>query len=436
MVSGRYVKKRFEPVNTKIVGLHKDGYGITDDPRLCVHGALAGEDVTALPFTRKKQKIFAKTTEIHKASDDRCEPMCSVAADCGGCSLQHYDPLAQIKHKQSFLFDTLADTQPSGYFPPLTGPVSHYRAKGRLGVKYVDKKERVLVGFREKLKPYITEATNCYVLKKPVSDLLESLARLIEGFSDPRTLPQIEVAMGDADAALVFRHLNDLDLNDLEQLKSFGAAHQLHVYLQPGNLATVHKIWPADGIERLEYALPDFDLTFEFHPMDFTQINPEINRKMVAKAIEYLDVNDADCVFDAFCGIGNFSLAVARRAKHVIGIEASIPSVERAKVNAAKNALHNTEFHVADLFAEGLDIPALQQANKVLLDPPRSGAFEVCKKLASSKVERVVYVSCNPETLARDAEILVASGYQFEGAGVIDMFPHTTHVESIACFSR
>lgn len=430
------MKKRFEPVNTKIVGLHKDGYGITDDPRLCVHGALAGEDVTALPFTRKKQKIFAKTTEIHKASDDRCEPMCSVAADCGGCSLQHYDPLAQIKHKQSFLFDTLADTQPSGYFPPLTGPVSHYRAKGRLGVKYVDKKERVLVGFREKLKPYITEATNCYVLKKPVSDLLESLARLIEGFSDPRTLPQIEVAMGDADAALVFRHLNDLDLNDLEQLKSFGAAHQLHVYLQPGNLATVHKIWPADGIERLEYALPDFDLTFEFHPMDFTQINPEINRKMVAKAIEYLDVNDADCVFDAFCGIGNFSLAVARRAKHVIGIEASIPSVERAKVNAAKNALHNTEFHVADLFAEGLDIPALQQANKVLLDPPRSGAFEVCKKLASSKVERVVYVSCNPETLARDAEILVASGYQFEGAGVIDMFPHTTHVESIACFSR
>jgi 23S rRNA (uracil1939-C5)-methyltransferase len=436
MVSGRYVKKRFEPVNTKIVGLHKDGYGITDDPRLCVHGALAGEDVTALPFTRKKQKIFAKTTEIHKASDDRCEPMCPVAADCGGCSLQHYDPLAQIKHKQSFLFDTLADTQPSGYFPPLTGPVSHYRAKGRLGVKYVDKKERVLVGFREKLKPYITEATNCYVLKKPVSDLLESLARLIEGFSDPRTLPQIEVAMGDADAALVFRHLNDLDLNDLEQLKSFGAAHQLHVYLQPGNLATVHKIWPADGIERLEYALPDFDLTFEFHPMDFTQINPEINRKMVAKAIEYLDVNDADCVFDAFCGIGNFSLAVARRAKHVIGIEASIPSVERAKVNAAKNALHNTEFHVADLFAEGFDIPALQQANKVLLDPPRSGAFEVCKKLASSKVERVVYVSCNPETLARDAEILVASGYQFEGAGVIDMFPHTTHVESIACFSR
>lgn len=430
------MKKRFEPVNTKIVGLHKDGYGITDDPRLCVHGALAGEDVTALPFTRKKQKIFAKTTEIHKASDDRCEPMCSVAADCGGCSLQHYDPLAQIKHKQSFLFDTLADTQPSGYFPPLTGPVSHYRAKGRLGVKYVDKKERVLVGFREKLKPYITEATNCYVLKKPVSDLLESLARLIEGFSDPRTLPQIEVAMGDADAALVFRHLNDLDLNDLEQLKSFGAAHQLHVYLQPGNLATVHKIWPADGIERLEYALPDFDLTFEFHPMDFTQINPEINRKMVAKAIEYLDVNDADCVFDAFCGIGNFSLAVARRAKHVIGIEASIPSVERAKVNAAKNALHNTEFHVADLFAEGFDIPALQQANKVLLDPPRSGAFEVCKKLASSKVERVVYVSCNPETLARDAEILVASGYQFEGAGVIDMFPHTTHVESIACFSR
>ncbi|MDG1204012.1 MAG: 23S rRNA (uracil(1939)-C(5))-methyltransferase RlmD [Pseudomonadales bacterium] len=430
------MKKRFEPVNTKIVGLHKDGYGITDDPRLCVHGALAGEDVTALPFTRKKQKIFAKTTEIHKASDDRCEPMCSVAADCGGCSLQHYDPLAQIKHKQSFLFDTLADTQPSGYFSPLTGPVSHYRAKGRLGVKYVDKKERVLVGFREKLKPYITEATNCCVLKKPVSDLLESLARLIEGFSDPRTLPQIEVAMGDADAALVFRHLNDLDLNDLEQLKSFGAAHQLHVYLQPGNLATVHKIWPADGIERLEYALPDFDLTFEFHPMDFTQINPEINRKMVAKAIEYLDVNDADCVFDAFCGIGNFSLAVARRAKHVIGIEASIPSVERAKVNAAKNALHNTEFHVADLFAEGLDIPALQQANKVLLDPPRSGAFEVCKKLASSKVERVVYVSCNPETLARDAEILVASGYQFEGAGVIDMFPHTTHVESIACFSR
>ena len=430
------MKKRFEPVNTKIVGLHKDGYGITEDPKLCVHGALAGEEVTALPFTRKKQKIFAKTTAVLEASVDRCVPMCPVAADCGGCSLQHYDPQAQIEHKQTFLVDTLADTQPASYFPPLTGTVSHYRAKGRLGVKYVDKKERVLVGFREKLKPYITETTNCFVLRKPVSDLLEPLARLIESLSDPRTLPQIEVAIGDANAALVFRHLNELDDNDLERLKAFGAAHELHVYLQPGNLETVHKLWPADGIERLQYALPDFDLTFDFHPMDFTQINPEINRKMVAKAIEYLDVNDADCVFDAFCGIGNFSLAMARRAKHVIGIEASIPSVERAKSNAVKNSLHNTEFYVADLFAEGPDMPALQQANKVLLDPHRSGAFEVCKKLASSKVERVVYVSCNPETLARDAEILVAGGYQFDGAGVIDMFPHTTHVESIACFSK
>lgn len=430
------MKKRFEPINTTIVSLHKDGYGVTDDPRLCVHGALAGEEVTALPFTRKKRKTFAKTTEVLKASDKRCIPICPVAADCGGCSLQHFDPQAQIEHKQTFLQDALGETQPEKYFDPLTGPVSHYRAKGRLGVKYVEKKERVLVGFREKMKPYITETENCFVLRKPIADLLEPLARLTEGLSDPRSLPQIEVAMGDENSALVFRHLNDLVDSDLELLKSFGETHQLHIYLQPGNLDTVHKIWPADGIERLEYALPAFDLTFEFHPMDFTQINPDINRKMVAKAIEYLGVNSNDCIFDAFCGIGNFSLAIARQALHVIGIESSISSVERAKSNAQRNSLNNVEFHVADLFSEGLDIPALQQANKVLIDPPRSGALEVCKKLASSKVERVVYVSCNPETLARDAEILVASGYQFQGAGVIDMFPHTTHVESIACFSR
>ena len=429
-------RKVFEPLQITTGPLQTGGYCAAEsDPRLLVYGSLPGEEMMAMPFTRKQRKTFARPTEIQTTSSDRVAAPCSVADLCGGCSLQHMDPLAQVTFKQSQVELEFGDTGPKTWYPPLLGEVGHYRAKARLGVKYVDKKAKVLVGFREKLKPYIVETDQCYVLKKPVGDLLGELAELISQLSVVRDIPQIEVAMGDDIIALVFRNLQPLTEADEAALALFAKQRSLHVYLQPGKPDSITKLFPADGNPYLEYHLPQFDVRYQFLPLDFTQVNPAINQKMVAKAIELLDLKSTDIVFDGFCGIGNFSLALARQVQRVIGVESSEPSVERARFNADLNGITNCIFIAEDLFSESLDISGFQEVNKVLIDPPRSGAEALCKRLASRKVERVVYVSCNPVTLARDAKILVSNGYCFDGAGVIDMFPHTTHIESIASFS-
>ncbi len=427
--------KNFDPVEIEIAGLHAEGYGTTEDEQVAVLGALAGEAVVAEPYARKRRKKIYKTISVANSNPDRVNPLCAAADKCGGCSLQHLDPAAQISFKHEHLVSLLADNSPKKWLKPLTGPVSSYRSKARLGVKFVEKKGKVLVGFREKMKPYIAEIENCCVLRESVGERISALATLVEQLSVCRALPQIEVAVGDSETALVFRHLENLNDEDLELFQRFGVENNISIYLQPGNEQSVHKIFPSDGNERLIYSLPEFQLEFDFHPMDFIQINQSINRRMIPLAIELLALKPEDNVFDAFCGIGNFSLPLATIASSVLGIEASSSSVLRAAENADRNGIKNATFIAADLFAEGLDIPGLQGINKVLLDPPRSGAEEVCKKLATHKVERLVYVSCNPVTLARDAKLLVESGYQFENAGVIDMFPHTNHVESIACFS-
>jgi len=434
------VKKAFQPSRVKINSLHIDGYGVTDESKLSVFGALAGEELTVMPFSKRKRKVFAKTTEVHVASPHRVIPVCDAAGFCGGCSLQHFESTAQIEYKHQYLVDTLVEAlgkQPVNYyFPPMTGPVINYRSKGRLGVKFVEKKNRVLVGFREKMKPYISDMSDCSVLRDSVSSLLPKLQELITALSVVKSLPQIEFAAGDEDTALVFRHLEALNEGDMFLLKKFGADNQVAIYLQPSDLDSVWKLFPSGGKERLHYALPDFDLKYSFHPLDFTQVNLQINRKMVQMAIDLLELKSQDRVFDAFCGIGNFSLALARKSKQVMGIEGSNTCVARAIENAEQNGIINCDFQARDLFVESLDIPGLEAINKVLLDPPRSGALEVCKKLARTQVERVVYVSCNPVTLARDAAILIENGFILDGAGVIDMFPHTTHVESIACFIK
>ncbi len=427
--------KNFDPVEIETLGLHTEGYGTTLDEKVVVLGALSEETVIAEPYAKKRRKHIYKTINVVRSNADRVEPECAAADKCGGCSLQHFDPVAQIGFKHKHLVSLLDETMPNGWLQPLEGPVSAYRSKARLGVKFVEKKGKVLVGFREKMKPYIAEITSCGVLRASVGERIDALAKLVEQLSVCRSLPQIEVAVGDTETALVFRHLEALVDDDLALFKRFGAEHSVSIYLQPGNEQSVHKVFPADGHERLSYSLPEFDLVFDFHPMDFIQINQTINRRMIGLAIELLALQPEDNVFDAFCGIGNFSLPLATIARSVIGIEASVSSVQRAGENADRNGIKNTTFIAADLFAESPDIPGLQSVNKVLLDPPRSGAEEVCKKLASHKVERLVYVSCNPVTLARDAKILIESGYCLEKAGVIDMFPHTNHVESIACFS-
>tara|TARA_R110002073_G_scaffold27872_10_gene89221 strand:+ start:632 stop:1930 length:1299 start_codon:yes stop_codon:yes gene_type:complete len=429
-------RKVFEPIVVSTTELQGGGYCAAEsDSRLLVYGSLPGEEMTVMPFTRKQRKTFARPIEITKHSPIRVTAPCAVADLCGGCSLQHMDPTAQIEFKQSQVELEFTDNQPNVWYPPLLGDVDHYRAKARLGVKYVDKKDKVLVGFREKLKPYIVETDSCHVLKAPIGDMLSDLALLIEGLSIPREIPQIEVAMGDEITALVLRHLAPLTVEDETALARFAKQKQLHIYLQPGKPDSIQKLYPDDGNPFLEYSLPEFDVQYQFLPLDFTQVNPSINRQMIPRAVALLELKKSDIVFDGFCGIGNFSLAMARQVERVIGVESSEPSVERARHNADRNGITNCVFIAADLFAESLEIRGFQEVNKVLLDPPRTGAEALCKKLASRKVERVVYVSCNPVTLARDAKILVQSGYRFDGAGVIDMFPHTTHVESIASFS-
>jgi 23S rRNA (uracil1939-C5)-methyltransferase len=428
--------KNNDPVTITLTTLHPDGYALSADGKQAVLGALAGEVVVAEPWVRKHKRHYFKTRSVVAASADRVEPPCAAASHCGGCSFQHFEPGAQILFKQQQLVNALAQFQPEMLLPPLMGPLLGYRSKARLGVKYVDKKARVLVGFREKLKPYVAEIATCKVLKPSVGEQLPALSQAIADLSDPRSVPQIEVAVGDTETALVIRHLSPLTAEDSLRLQLLGEQAGFSIYLQPGNESTVHKIYPRDGRERLVYSLPAYDLSYEFHPLDFTQVNQVINRQMIQQAIALLELQGEDQVLDAFCGIGNFSLPMARTAASVLGLELSPASVARAQENAALNGISNARFGVSDLFSETLEIPDFHSFNKVLLDPPRSGALAVCKKLATHKPKRVVYVACNPVTLARDAAILVAGGYRFEAAGVIDMFPHTTHVESIACFSR
>jgi len=428
--------KNYDPVTIAVTKLHPDGYGLSEDGRQAVIGALAGEVLEAVPWARKQKKHYFKIRTVHTAAPTRVEPACAAANHCGGCSFQHLEPHAQILFKQQQLIDALGDTQPATLLEPMMGPLFDYRSKARLGVKFVEKKGRVLVGFREKMKPYVAEIDTCKVLKKSVGENLAALAAAVSDLCDPRSVPQIEVAAGDTETALVIRHLEDLTDDDLLRLKQLGEEFAFSIYLQPGNESTVHKLYPDDGYERLIYTLPEYDLSYAFHPLDFTQVNQFINQKMIRQALQLLDLQPTDHVLDSFCGIGNFSLPLARVAAQVTGIELSQASVLRGAENAQRNGLSNVSFVASDLFAEDCEIPEFQSFNKILLDPPRSGALEVCKKLATHKAERVVYVSCNPTTLGRDSAILVAGGYRFESAGVIDMFPHTTHVESIACFTR
>lgn len=430
----RKQKRDNTPITVEIAALHPGGYGVTSDGRYAVLGSLPGETLTVKPFTYRRKKAYCRIEKIETASAERVTPPCPVANTCGGCSLQHYRHETQIEHKQSEWRATLT-TKPEELLPPLLGPEINYRSKARLGVRYVEKKQRVLVGFREKMTGYITETDVCKTLRLPVGEMIEPLANLIMSLDDPRGVPQIEVAVGDTLTALVIRHMNDLTDSDLTQLRTFAGAQDIHLYLQPSDPASVYRLQPVEASEYLFYDLPDFDIRMHFTPLDFTQVNHSINRLMVAQALRLLQAGPEDAVLDAFSGIGNFSLALARGVKHVYAVESSVQSVSRGQYNAKKNGIDNVTFLNHDLFQTPMT-EVLESVSHVLLDPPRSGAEMLIKTLAGSDVIRVVYVSCNPQTLARDAETLVNAGYHFDKAGVIDMFPHTNHIESIAVFSR
>ncbi|RTZ61026.1 MAG: 23S rRNA (uracil(1939)-C(5))-methyltransferase RlmD, partial [Gammaproteobacteria bacterium] len=355
------------------------------------------------------------------------------------CSLQHMRPDAQILAKQQVLLENLkhiGKVQPQEVFEPITAEPWGYRRRARLGVRHVPKKGGVLVGFREKQSSFIADHVECHVLAERSALLLPELRTLIGSLSCPGRIPQIEVADSDQDLVLVFRHLDPLSAKDLEKLKDFAEVHSVVIRLQPGGADTVHDLEHAAGAV-LSYEQPDHHVHFEFRPTDFVQINDPINRLMVSRAIELLSLQPGDRVLDLFCGLGNFTLPVARYASFVTGLEGDTGLVQRARRNARINQIDNVVFATADLYGDEANIRSyLNNHNKLLLDPPRSGAIEVIRQIGKSRPECIVYVSCNPATLARDADCLVNKhGYRLQGAGALDMFPHTAHVESIALFN-
>ncbi len=430
-----------DPVRVTIESLSHDGRGIArvDEKTVFVEGALTGEEVSFIYAEKKKTYDVGVVQEIHTASPLRVEPKCAVFGLCGGCALQHMDAEQQILAKQQVLLDNLeriGKVMPKEILPPLTGPHWGYRRKARMGVKDVEAKGRVLIGFREKRSPYIANMLRCEVLHPSVGEHLEELSALIGSLKASNRIAQIEVAVDDTQTALVFRNLDPLCDEDKAKLIAHAKEHDLRFFLQPGGPDSVEPLWPEQI--QLSYALPEFDVKFNFTPVGFTQVNTDINRKMVPYAIELLEVKEDERVLDLFCGIGNFTLPLARRAKQVVGVEGLDILVQRAKENAVLNDITNVEFHVADLAKEVEALPWWSQGfDKVLLDPARDGAMEAIPHIAKLGVKRIVYVSCNPSTLARDAGLLVNEhGYTLEKAGAMDMFPHTAHMESIALFTK
>jgi 23S rRNA (uracil1939-C5)-methyltransferase len=430
-----------EPVEAEIASLSHDGRGVAriDGKATFIHGALPGEKVMFRYTGKRKNHDEGETVEVLSASDQRVKPDCNYFGYCGGCGLQHLKASAQIQYKQQTLLDAfthIGKVQPESVMPPLTGISPWgYRRKARLGVKHVFKKGKVLVGFRERNAAFVADMDSCKVLHPRVGHALTDLAKLIEGLSISSKIPQIEVAMDDERCVLIFRILEDLSDSDRKKLVLFAQEHDFIIYLQRGGPDTVISLLAEAD---LHYALPDFDLELYFQPTDFTQVNTDINRQMIAQALGLLDLNQKDKVLDLFCGIGNFTLPIATRAGQVTGVEGADELVARARENAQRNGLENIEFYTANLYESLQEEPWLQQSfNKVLLDPPRSGAFEVLEHLPKMGAEHIVYVSCYPGTFARDAaELVNRHGYRLVSAGVMDMFPHTAHVESMALFEK
>ncbi|MGL5741614.1 MAG: 23S rRNA (uracil(1939)-C(5))-methyltransferase RlmD [Legionella sp.] len=432
------------PQTTQIENLSHDGKGIAriNGKATFISGALPGE-VVAFQYTRiKKDFDEGILLQVLEPSPLRVEPKCQHYSLCGGCSLQHMSEAEQIHFKQDQLLDLLTrygHTKPQSILPPLIASHWNYRNKARLSVRYVEKKQATMVGFRERNNPrFITEITQCPVLNAKLDSDIIALRNLIDSMDDKQCIAQIEVAAGDNEVALIFRNLNPLNAEDELKIQNFAEAYEYKIFLQPGGHESVYCFYPPQANEFLTYQLPDYQITFAFHPTDFTQVNAPLNRSMVTLALQLMDLKKTDIVLDLFCGLGNFSLPMAKFASRVLGVEGSATIVERAYMNAKANHLDNADFYAANLDDVNEVRKLVQQpCNKVLIDPPRSGALEIVKQIDLLNHERIVYVSCNPVTLARDTDILVnQKGYVLIKAGVMDMFPHTAHVESIALFEK
>ena len=424
-----------------ITDLTHEGRGVArvEGKTLFVAGALPGERASVRVTRRHRHYDEAVVEVLHTRSPDRVEPRCAHFGTCGGCSLQHLAPAAQIAAKQRVLaenFERIGKVAPRRWLEPLVGEPWGYRRRGRLSVKYVDKKGKALVGFREENGRYVADIAHCEVLVPAVGERIGALGELIGSLDAVREIPQIEIACGDDTTALVLRHLQPLSDHDRAALVAFAQQQRLAIFLQPGGNDSVHPLWP-ETIP-LRFALPHYAVELKFLPLDFVQVNGAMNRRMIDHAFALLDAQPGDRVLDLFCGLGNFTLPLARRVATVAGVEGEHGLVARAGENARRNGIDNVQFHVANLLEDQRDTPwARATWDKLLLDPPRSGAAAVLEYLPRKDTRRVVYVSCHPGSLARDSGILVERhGFRLEAAGVMDMFPHTAHVESIALFVR
>jgi 23S rRNA (uracil1939-C5)-methyltransferase len=435
-----------------IESLDQEGRGVThvDGKTIFIDGALPNELVSYQSQQIKPSYEVAKTIQVLKQSNQRVTPKCPHYGLCGGCKLQHMDASAQVAAKQRMLEADLwhiGKVKADNMLPPLYGPTWGYRHKARLSVKYVEKKQRVLVGFNEKATRYVADMNSCEVLVPEVSALIAPLQNLIVQLSILDKLPQIELAVGEADqkngregnvVVLIFRIMDALTANDEALFKAFADTHQIQVWTQTKGPDTIKPFWPL-GAEQLQYSLPEFDLTYPFKPNEFTQVNPQINQVMIRRAMQLLSPQASETIADFFCGIGNFTLPIARSGAQVLGLEGLANLVDRANESAQLNDINNVNFGVADLFKMTPEsLAELGVFDKWLIDPPRDGGFELVKAITAETAPKIiVYVSCNPATLARDAGVLVhEKGYRLSAAGVINMFPHTAHVESIAMFEK
>ena len=475
------VRKRLQdapPVTLTVTNLAHDGrgvasYGDQPDHHLDKHGkkvfvsfALPNETVSVkITGSRKSMEEGDAAVVLANPNPERTTPPCPHFGVCGGCSLQHWQPDGQIQFKQSVLAELLehqAHIQPENWLPPLVADRLGYRTKARMGVRYVEKKGTALVGFRERASNFLANLNECHILDPRVGFEIENLKALISSLDARDHIPQLELAMGETlddvidskkSIAVIVRHMVALGEHDIAKLQAFFAERNWQLFLQPKGSDTVHRIDPlyentaharpssltVPPTGGLFYRLPESDVTFEFSPLDFTQVNLSVNRKMTKLAIDLLDLKPGERVLDLFCGLGNFSLPLARQVGDtgfVIGVEGSSEMTQRAKMNAAANGLHHTDFFAQDLTKDFSAEPWVGQVDALLIDPPRSGALEVMQYLDKFNAKRIVYVSCNPITLARDTAVLLEKGYKLTHAGVMDMFCHTGHVESIARFEK
>ncbi|HEU0189634.1 MAG TPA: 23S rRNA (uracil(1939)-C(5))-methyltransferase RlmD [Gallionella sp.] len=430
-----------------VESLDQEGRGVAhaDGKVIFIEGALTGEDVSYSSYRKKPSFELAQVSRIYKAASMRVQPKCVHFGVCGGCSMQHLDANAQVAVKQRILEDNLwriGKVKAETILPPIYGQTWGYRERARLSVRHVIKKNKTLVGFHEKRSSFVADMQHCEILAPKIAKLLPQLAELVSGLSIRDRLPQIEVAVGEFVDALVLRVMDTPSCDDEAALRAFAGEHQIQFWLQSRGPETIVPFHPLNA-PQLSYSLPEFGIAMPFAPGEFTQVNSALNRVMVSRAIRLLDPQPGERVADFFCGLGNFTLPIACCGAQVLGVEGSAALVERAKQNAASNGLSgNAKYAAMNLFEmTEAAFAMLGKFDKLLIDPPRDGAIELVKSLGGGNggcvPYRIVYVSCNPATLARDAQVLVqVHGYTLKAAGVMNMFPHTSHVESIAVFER